>query len=135
MKYEVADVSALRSSKSYEGKGVGSPGPIARHGQPAINNAPVFIINSRAVDADLQQRLRIPRPGENPGACNAELLVSVGGVDPECFGDLAAGVAQRGPVVEDEVDGFKVGVRRGEVADEEDRDLRGCSANEGELRK
>ena len=52
-----------------------------------------------AVDANLSQRLSIPKREQNPRAPDAHLPAAVGNVDTKRSGNLVAGVAQRGPVV------------------------------------
>ena len=62
---------------------------------------------ARAVDAHLQQRLRIPKRQDHPRASDAELSAPARSVDPEHPGDLASRIAQRRAVVEHEVHGVK----------------------------
>ena len=84
---------------------VNSPSPIARHGKHA-----------RAIDANLLQRLSIPKREQNPRAPDAHLPAAVGNVDTKRSSNLAAGVAQRGPVVEDEAHRCESRMRGGELS-------------------
>ena len=53
------------------------------------------------------------------GALDNQLVRGVFEVESHFPGDFAAGVAKRGPVIKDEIDGSKVGVRNGKIADED----------------